>query len=38
MKTRKENINPKRFEKLKLYRYILKKKEVSFGQKPERKD
>lgn len=38
MKTRKENIKPKRFKKLKWYRYILKKKEVSFGLLPERKD
>ena len=37
MKSIKENINSKEF-KNGMYRYILKKKEVSLGQKPERKN
>jgi len=37
MKSIKENTNSKEF-KNGMYRYILKKKEVSLGQKPERKN
>ena len=37
MKTIKENMNSKEL-KNEIYRYILKKKGVSLGQKPERKN